>query len=84
MQLVDDGMTEEWSYIKRRIASLYPELDEKVVVYAVNKASQLLRKARCDIYDLRFSNKPFDYDERDFNETIDVSGKRIYMNASSD
>lgn len=84
MQFVDDYMSEKWEHIRNRIARICPELSDKSVNYAVNKVSQLLRKANCDIYDLSFSTSPFEYDERDFNETIEVSGKLIYVNAKTD
>jgi hypothetical protein len=81
---VDTYMSEKWRLIRHQVANIYPELSDRSVNYAVNKISQLLRKAKCDIYDLSFSNSPFEYDERDFNETIEVSGKLIYVNAKTD
>lgn len=84
MQLVDDYMTEKWERIRVQIEGIYPELGDRAVNYAVNKVSQLLRKAKCDIYNLSFSSSPFEYDGRDLNETIEVSGKLIYLNAKTD
>lgn len=63
---------------------MYPQLSDKQVIYAVYQISNTLRKYKGDLYDLRFYKTRPDYEESDFNEVIEVSGCRIYLNGAAD